>query len=197
MRNFKGFKIVVKRVDISQMKWQNISIRWIYIYIFRYPQRDCFVESLLFGMARHVRYFKLRSKPRWVSSYRKAIVILRVSEGILRYIYYIYAYRYWESSIYEQTNVDYPSNSKKCTCKKKKNTWGNNIICRLLQGLSLRGKMRQILLAYGLLKETVADIMMLYKNMKVKVSSPDGDTDYFDIVAGFKLAKERNRRCPA
>ena len=26
--------------------------------------------------------------------------------------------------------------------------------------------------------------MMLYKNMKVKVRSPDGDTDYFDIVAG-------------
>ena len=26
--------------------------------------------------------------------------------------------------------------------------------------------------------------MMLYKNTKVKVRSPDGDTDYFDIVAG-------------
>ena len=26
--------------------------------------------------------------------------------------------------------------------------------------------------------------MMLYKNMKVKVFSPDGDTDYFDIVTG-------------
>ena len=25
---------------------------------------------------------------------------------------------------------------------------------------------------------------MLYKNVKVKVRSPDGDTDYFDIVAG-------------
>ena len=25
---------------------------------------------------------------------------------------------------------------------------------------------------------------MLYKNTKVKVRSPDGDTDYFDIVAG-------------
>ena len=27
-------------------------------------------------------------------------------------------------------------------------------------------------------------IMMLYKNMKVKLCSPDGHTDYFDIVAG-------------
>ena len=26
--------------------------------------------------------------------------------------------------------------------------------------------------------------MMLYRNTKVKVYSPDGDTDYFDIVAG-------------
>ena len=86
--------------------------------------------------------------------------------------------------------------------------------------------MEQILLAYGLPKETVAAIMMLYRNTKVKVRSPDGDTDYFDIVAnvlqgdtlapylfiicldyvlrtsvdkmkenGFKLTKERSRRC--
>ena len=26
--------------------------------------------------------------------------------------------------------------------------------------------------------------MMLYKNTKVKVRSPDGDTDYFNIVVG-------------
>ena len=45
--------------------------------------------------------------------------------------------------------------------------------------------MEQILLAYGLYKETIAAIMMLYKNMKVKVCSSDGDTDYFDIVAGI------------
>ena len=46
------------------------------------------------------------------------------------------------------------------------------------------GKMEQILLAYGLLKETVAAITILYRNTKVKVRSPDGDTEYFDIVAG-------------
>ena len=69
--------------------------------------------------------------------------------------------------------------------------------------------------------------MMLYKNMKVKVRSPDGDADYFDILGvlqgdtlapylfincldyvlrtsidkmkdnGFKLTKERSRRYPA
>ena len=47
-----------------------------------------------------------------------------------------------------------------------------------------KGKMEQILLAYGLPKETVVAIMILYRNTKVKVRSPDGDTDYFDIVAG-------------
>ena len=44
------------------------------------------------------------------------------------------------------------------------------------------GKVEQILLASGLPKVTVAAIMMLYRNTKVKVRSPDGDTDYFDIV---------------
>ena len=47
-----------------------------------------------------------------------------------------------------------------------------------------RGKMEQILLAYGLPEETVAAITILYRNIKVKVRSPDGDTEYFDIVAG-------------
>ena len=42
--------------------------------------------------------------------------------------------------------------------------------------------MDQIILAYDLPKENVAAIMML-KNTKVKLRSPDGDTDFFDIVA--------------
>ena len=46
------------------------------------------------------------------------------------------------------------------------------------------GKIEQILLAYGIPKETVAAITILYRNTKVKVRSPDGDTEYFDIVAG-------------
>ena len=86
-----------------------------------------------------------------------------------------------------------------------------------------REKVEPIILAYGLPKETVAAIMMLYRNTKVKVCSLDGDTDYFDIVADtlalylfiicldyvlrtsidrmkenvFKLTKERSRRYPA
>ena len=51
-----------------------------------------------------------------------------------------------------------------------------------------RGKMEQILLAYGIPKETIAAKIILYRNTEVKVRSPDGDTDYFDIVAGDTLA---------
>ena len=46
------------------------------------------------------------------------------------------------------------------------------------------GKMEQILLTYGLPKETIAAITMLCRNMKVKVLSLDGDTNYFNIVTG-------------
>ena len=49
-----------------------------------------------------------------------------------------------------------------------------------------RGKMEQILLAYGLQKETVAAIIIFYRNTKVKVRSPDGGTEYFDIVVGVQ-----------
>ena len=39
----------------------------------------------------------------------------------------------------------------------------------------------KLYLAYGLPKETFATIMMLYRNAKIKVRSPDGDTDYIYI----------------
>ena len=43
--------------------------------------------------------------------------------------------------------------------------------------------MEQIFLVFSIPKETVTAIIMLYKTTKVKVHSPDGDTDFFDIVA--------------
>ena len=45
-----------------------------------------------------------------------------------------------------------------------------------------KGKMEQIIQAYGLLKESVTTIMMLYENMEATVHSPDGDTEFFNIV---------------
>ena len=43
--------------------------------------------------------------------------------------------------------------------------------------------MEHILLVNGLPKEIVITIMMLYKNTKAMVRSPEGDTDFFEIVS--------------
>ena len=47
-----------------------------------------------------------------------------------------------------------------------------------------RTKLEQILYAYGIPAKVVQAIMMLYRNTKAKIRSPDGDTDFFDILAG-------------
>ena len=47
-----------------------------------------------------------------------------------------------------------------------------------------RGKMIEILSAYGVPKETVDAIMILYQDTCSMVRSPDGDTDFSDISAG-------------
>ena len=44
--------------------------------------------------------------------------------------------------------------------------------------------MEQISIAYSLPKETVIAIMMFYKNMKAMVHSPDGNTEFFNFLAG-------------
>ena len=44
--------------------------------------------------------------------------------------------------------------------------------------------MKEILLAYGIPNETISAIMMLYENTKSMVRSPDGDTEFFDIISG-------------
>ena len=49
-----------------------------------------------------------------------------------------------------------------------------------------RSMMEQILLAYGLPKETVRALLLLYRKTKVKVCSPNRDTDFLDIVAGVQ-----------
>ena len=45
-----------------------------------------------------------------------------------------------------------------------------------------RGKAEQILLTYGLPKETAAAIMILYRNTKVKARSSNGDADYMHYM---------------
>ena len=45
-----------------------------------------------------------------------------------------------------------------------------------------RGKMEQIQLSYGFLKETVTAIMIPYKNIKTIVCLPDGNIYLFTVV---------------
>ena len=56
---------------------------------------------------------------------------------------------------------------------------------------------------YGFLKETVTTIIMVYKDMKAIVHSPNGDTDYYkkitsypldSCVPGYREAEGRGRR---
>ena len=46
------------------------------------------------------------------------------------------------------------------------------------------GKMRDILIANGIPQETVDAIMMLSQDACSMVCSPDGNTEFFDIIAG-------------
>ena len=41
-------------------------VLYIYIYIYSHPQKDCFVVSHLFSVARHARCLKLGSKRGWL-----------------------------------------------------------------------------------------------------------------------------------
>lgn len=47
-----------------------------------------------------------------------------------------------------------------------------------------RKKLHEILQAYGIPEETINAIMMLYKDSKSMVRSPDGDTEFFNTIAG-------------
>ena len=48
----------------------------------------------------------------------------------------------------------------------------------------VRERMGQILLIFGLPKESVTVLMFLYRNTKAMVRSPDGNWDFLNIVAG-------------
>ena len=63
---------------------------------------------------------------------------------------------------------------------------GDITICQLYQGLWLHSQRKDGTNPTSIwpTKEIVAAITILYRNTKVKVRWPDGDTEYFDIVAG-------------
>ena len=65
---------------------------------------------------------------------------------------------------------------------------GDITICRLYQGLRFHSQREDGTNPTSIRptkKKTVAAITILYRNTKVKIRSPDGDTEYFDIVAGL------------
>ena len=94
-----------------------------------------------------------------------------------------------EKSTHDITNYDYALYSRRLRSKNLEAT-----ILFVDFPLAFDSKHRRMLeqtfLAYSLLKETVAAIMMLYKNTIAKVRSPDRNTDFFNIVAG--VHKERH-----
>ena len=47
-----------------------------------------------------------------------------------------------------------------------------------------RGKMKNILSVYGIPTEIVEAVIILYRDTRLIVRSPDGDTPYFDITTG-------------
>ena len=73
----------------------------------------------------------------------------------------------------------------------RRNTWkqsrGDTIVRRFLQSIWFNPQMKDgaNAPAYNLSKETITDIMILNKNTKAMVHSPDWDTEFFVIVTGF------------
>ena len=71
-------------------------------------------------------------------------------------------------------------------CAKK--PWGNTLIWRFLQGIWFHTQREDRANTSSIWpphkKKTITAIMILYKTTKVKVCSPDGDTDFFEIAAG-------------
>ena len=80
----------------------------------------------------------------------------------------------FRETIHNIINSDNLSNHRRSLCKNLKVTLFFVDFSKAFDSIH-RGKMEQILLAYGLPKETVTAIIMPYKNMKVNVCSPDGD----------------------
>ena len=93
----------------------------------------------------------------------------------------------FEKSIYNVTNSDNPSNFK-CSCKKT-SRWHLFVDFSKTFDSIYRGKMEKMLIVYGLPRETIIAIMMLNKNTKVKFCSLDGNTEFFDTIAGMLQGK--------
>ena len=103
--------------------------------------------------------------------------------SIVAKIYYALLLNHIEPEIKKNLKKNHnPSNSRRSSCKNLEATLWFVDFSKTFDSRH-RGKMEQILLAYGHLKVTVAILMMFY-HTKVKVRSLDGGTNFFDIVTG-------------
>ena len=82
--------------------------------------------------------------------------------------------RFSEKLILIIADSDFPSNNRRSKRKKLEAILLFVDFSKAFDSIH-RGKVKQILLVYGLFKETVTAIMMLNKNMKAMLCSPDGD----------------------
>ena len=92
---------------------------------------------------------------------------------------------FWGRAIHI-TNSDNPSNHRRNSCKKnsRRRSWFVNF-SESFDSKHVQ-KMKQILLAYGIPKETVTVMIMFYRNTKAKFRSLDGDIHFLNIAAGVQ-----------
>ena len=57
-------------------------------------------------------------------------------------------------------------------------------------------KMEQILMVYGILEKTVKATIMMHSSIQAFASSPDGDTEYFNITDGAQKGDSRTPYLP-
>ena len=85
--------------------------------------------------------------------------------------------------IHSITDSDNPSNHRRNSCKIP---WDNTLVWRFLLGIwfHIQRKNEANTSSVWSPPKKVTAIMILYKNTEIKIRSPDGDIDFFDIVVG-------------
>ena len=77
------------------------------LYIYCYPQRDCFIVSQLFSVARHARFSKLGSKSDWLLRHVEILVHSHeeAQRNIYHFLFRLHIYMlngYWELNSFEE-----------------------------------------------------------------------------------------------
>ena len=89
-----------------------------------------------------------------------------------------------EKQIDIKTNFNNPSHIRRCKIEKPTTNTTIHRLSKVFDSIN-RNKMKFILRKYGIPTEIINAIMMLYRNTRSMVRSPDGDTTFFGITTGF------------